>query len=195
MSNIVKPAGALLVLMLLVWLSVLTVQIVRAGSPTRDKAADVAIILGAAAYGENPSPVFEERIKHGISLYRAKAVKKLIFTGGRGRGTKTAEAIVAERYAMRNGVPSQDILTETLSQTTRQNLIHARRLMSANSLEEALIVSDPLHLKRALRMASDLEIDAYASPTPSTRYRSWRTKAGFVLRELYFYNHYLITGR
>jgi uncharacterized SAM-binding protein YcdF (DUF218 family) len=179
----------------LVWLSVLAFEIVRAGSPTRIEVADVAIVLGAAAYGDSPSPVFEERIKHGIGLYKSKAVKKLIFTGGQAPGARIAEGIVAERYAIRNGVPSQDILTETLSHTTRQNLIHARGLMSANGLKKAVIVSDPLHLKRALRMASDLQIDVHASPTPSTRYRSWRTKAGFLLRELYFYNHYLITGQ
>jgi uncharacterized SAM-binding protein YcdF (DUF218 family) len=194
MSHVVKSAAAILVA-LLVWLLVLAVQIIESGSSTKIKAADVAIVLGAAAYGENPSPVFEERIKHAIRLYSSKTIKKLIFTGGRGRGAKIAEAAVAERYAIRSGVPSQHILTETLSHTTHQNLIHARRLMASNGLETAVIVTDPLHVKRALRMATDLQIDALASPTPTTRYRSWRTKAEFLVRELYFYNHYLIAGQ
>ena len=33
--------------------------------------ADAAIILGAAVWGDKPSPVFEERIKHGIWLYKS----------------------------------------------------------------------------------------------------------------------------
>ena len=32
--------------------------------------ADVAIILGAAAYNGEVSPVFRERINHGITLYQ-----------------------------------------------------------------------------------------------------------------------------
>lgn len=190
-----KWAGALAALLVLIWLSILTLQIVDAGKATGREGADVAIVLGAAAYGNSPSPVFEERIKHGISLYRSNKVKKLLFTGGYAVGAGSAEALVARRYAIHSGVPPQAILIERLSHTTRQNLVHARRVMLANGLNKALIVSDPLHLKRALRMARDLKIDAHAAPTPTTRYRSWHSKAAFLLRELYFYNHYLIVGQ
>lgn len=44
--------------------------------------ADAAVVLGAAAWGNKPSPVFRERIAHGIDLYRNGTVGKLIFTGG-----------------------------------------------------------------------------------------------------------------
>jgi uncharacterized SAM-binding protein YcdF (DUF218 family) len=189
-----KRAGATAGLLLLVWLSVLAVQISAAGVATRTEEADVAIVLGAAVYGDRPSPVFEERIKHGIALYREGKVRVLLFTGGYGEGAPSAEAQVARRYAIAKGVPSGDILIETVSHTTRGNLVQARGVMLANGLRSALIVSDPLHMKRALRMASDLGIEAHAAPTPTSRYRSWHSKAGFLLRELYFYNHYLVTG-
>lgn len=195
MKRFLKLLGALCALLLLIWLCVLALQILSAGKATENEAADVAIVLGAAAYGDSPSPVFEERIRHGISLYRSGTVKKLLFTGGSAQGAHAAEATVAKRYAIRHGVPPDDILTETLSHTTQENLAYAHRLMLANGLHKAFIVSDPLHLKRALRMASDLQIEAHAAPTPTTRYRSLDSKAKFLLRELFFYNHYLITGR
>jgi hypothetical protein len=44
-------------------------------------------------------------------------------------------------------------------------------------------------------MAGDLGINASAAPTPTSRYRSWQAKSNFLLRELYFYNHYLVTGQ
>ncbi len=50
-----------------------------------------------------------------------------------------------------------------------------------------IIVSDPLHMKRAMLMAEDLGMTAYPSPTPTTRYRSWRTQFGFWARETFFY--------
>jgi uncharacterized SAM-binding protein YcdF (DUF218 family) len=195
MKRLLKRTAVFSALAALVWLSVLTWQILNPAAASANAGADVAVVLGAAVDGDMPSPVFEERIKHGISLYRSNRVEKILFTGGYAPGAKTAEASVARRYAIRRGVPPQAILTEALSRTTRENLIHARRVMAANHLGSALIVSDPLHLKRALRMASDLKIDAYASPTPTSRYRSWRSRVPFLLRELYFYNHYLLTGQ
>jgi uncharacterized SAM-binding protein YcdF (DUF218 family) len=180
---------------LLVWLAVLGVQIVSAGMATSSRSADVAIVLGAAVYGDRPSPVFEERIRHGIGLYKAGKVRKLLFTGGRGEGARLAESTVARDYALRRGVPGEAILVETLSRTTQQNLAQARHLMQRHRLGSALIVTDPLHSKRALRMAAGLDMLAYPSPTPTSRYRSWRSKTGFLLREIHFYNVYLLTGR
>jgi uncharacterized SAM-binding protein YcdF (DUF218 family) len=178
-----------------VWLSVLAGRIVEAGRRTTSGKADVAIVLGAAVYPSGPSPVFEERIKHAIDLYRAGKVRTLLFTGGYGQSAELAESTVAKRYAVNRGVPPEAILIETKSRTTRENLLQAGRLMRKNGFSEAMVVSDPLHLKRALKMAGDLGINASAAPTPTSRYRSWQAKGGFLLRELYFYNHYLLTGQ
>ena len=67
-------------------------------------------------------------------------------------------------------------------------------MMQKNGLKSAIIVSDPLHMKRAMMMAAGLGIDAVSSPTPTTRYRSLQTKLGFLVRELYFFHHYVIIG-
>jgi uncharacterized SAM-binding protein YcdF (DUF218 family) len=49
-------------------------------------------------------------------------------------------------------------------------------------------------MKRAMMMADDLGIVAVSSPTPTSRYRTLKTKLGFLLRELYFIHHYFATG-
>ncbi|MGJ5635024.1 YdcF family protein, partial [Nostoc sp. CALU 1950] len=51
------------------------------GSSTNNIKADAAIVLGAAVWGEEPSPVFRERINHAINLYKNGSVKTIIFTG------------------------------------------------------------------------------------------------------------------
>ena len=61
-------------------------------------------------------------------------------------------------------------------------------------MDSAIIVSDPMHMKRAMMMAGDLEVVAVSSPTPTSRYRSFKTKLGFLLREVYFIHHYFVTG-
>jgi len=156
--------------------------------------SDCAIVLGAAAYGSKPSPVFEERILHALDLYQRGLVRKLIFTGGAGPGAQYAESTVASLYVVQAGVPLSDIYTETQSHTTHQNLREALGIMRQSNLRSAIIVSDPLHLRRAAKMADDLGIEAVTSATPTTRYRSFSTRAPFLLRELYFYHYYLVMG-
>lgn len=183
-----------LVFILIAWLAFTGVMIWKTGNEDHSKPSDCIIVLGAAAYGAKPSPVFEERIRHGITLLRRGDAPLIIFTGGRSDGASHAESEVAENFATTEGIASSAILTETQSRTTRQNLIEAKALMDAAGLDTAVIVSDPLHLRRAATMAEDLGISVVTSPTPTTRYQSLSPKLGFLLREIFFYNFYHITG-
>lgn len=194
MKRFIRRALGFLIGVFLLWMAILAWSIVRFGSRDNATSQDAAIVLGAAAYGSKPSPVYRERIRHALSLYRSGKVRKLIFTGGFGTGAPMAESQVARKFALRAGVPASDILIETRSRTTRQNLLEAKRLMDSAGLRTAAIVSDPLHMKRALWMCSGLGIDAVSSPTPTTRFQGWRSKATFLARELYFYHHYLVVG-
>lgn len=154
--------------------------------------ADAAIVLGAAVWGEQPSPVFRERINYAVELYQTGCVRKIVFTGGQDDPSEPAEAVVAQRYALGRGVPEFDILFETKSKSTRENLYYARQVVREHQLGRFLIVSDPLHLKRAVLIAQDLGMDAYPAPTPTTRYRSLRSQLGFLARETYYYVTYLL---
>ncbi|MBD2303782.1 YdcF family protein [Nostoc sp. FACHB-190] len=162
------------------------------GNSSNNIKADAAIVLGAAVWGEEPSPVFRERINHAINLYKNGSVKTLIFTGGVGESHEPAEAIVGKNYALAQQVKAGDIFTETQSRTTHQNLKNALEVAKAHQLTKFLIVSDPLHMKRAVLMARGLGMDAHPSPTPTTRYRSFHSQMEFLSRETYFYFVYLI---
>lgn len=189
-----RSVMAIAALICLIWIAVAGKRIWIGPQSSTALSGDAAVVLGAAVDGNRPSPVFRERIRHGVTLYHAGRVRKLIFTGGAGQATEPAESIIAKRYALRHGVPEDDILIETSSKTTRQNLLEARRLMFGSGLRSALLVSDPLHMERAMLMAADLGLNASPSPTPSTLYRSWRSKVPFLAREVVFYSYYLATG-
>ncbi|WP_411852496.1 YdcF family protein [Stenotrophomonas sp. LGBM10] len=178
-----------LCILLVAWLLGVTAWIVWIGERDQAARADAIIVLGAAAYDAKPSPVFEERIRHGLDLYQKGYAPLLIFTGGYGgSGARFSESQVARRYALKQGVPDEAILIETASRTTRQNLIEARRLMQQRKLHRVIIVSDPLHMARALRLCQELGIDALASSTPSTRFRSFHTSWRFLAQEIYFFH-------
>jgi uncharacterized SAM-binding protein YcdF (DUF218 family) len=178
----------------LAWCTVLGTLIWRYGSHDHATKSDCIIVLGAAVQDAQPSPVFAERIRHGIGLYQAGCAPKLLFTGGIGEGRQHSESGVGRLVAIQKTVPAGDILIEEHSRTTRQNLSDAKSVMQSHGLKTAIIVSDPLHMKRAMMMADGLGIDAVSSPTPTSRYRSLQTKLGFLVREIYFFHHYLVTG-
>jgi uncharacterized SAM-binding protein YcdF (DUF218 family) len=177
-----------LLLLLALWLVGVASYIVWVGERDQAAPADVIIVLGAAAYDARPSPVFAERIRHGIDLYQRGLAKHLIFTGGFGNGARFSESQVAQRYALKHGVPRQAILIETRSRTTHQNLQQAAVLMKAHGFKRAIVVSDPLHMARALRLAREAGIDALGSSTPTSRFRSFETRKRFLLQEVYFFH-------
>jgi uncharacterized SAM-binding protein YcdF (DUF218 family) len=117
---------------------------------TSDGPADAAVVLGAAVWTREPSPVFKERINHAINLYRNGRVRKLIFTGGQGNPGEPTEASAARDYALQSGLPASDILIEDKSHTTYENILNAKQLAATQGIRTVLIVSDPLHMKRAM---------------------------------------------
>lgn len=182
-----------LMLLALLWLIGVAVWINWVGQRDDAQPADAIIVLGAAAYDANPSPVFEERIRHGLDLHRQGLAGKLIFTGGYGgSAARFSESQVARRYALRHGVSEDAILIESVSRNTLENLQQAVLLMQAHDLHSAIIVSDPLHMSRALRISRDVGIDAVGSPTPTSRFRTFATQWRFLLAEVYFFHRDLI---
>jgi len=192
MKKIAK--GSLIILsVLLLTAGLLAARIYSYRTSTSNAPADAAVVLGAAVWGAEVSPVFRERINHGIDLYRKGMVRKLIFTGGRGNKREPTESAAARQYAIQNGVPATDILIEEKSHTTYENIVYAKEVAEAHGLRKLLIVSDPLHMKRAVVMARDLGLAAEPSPTQTTRYTGVRSQAGQLARETYFYFGYLLS--
>ena len=168
--------------------SVLAWRIYSFRTATYDSPADAAVVLGAAVWTMDPSPVFKGRINHAVNLYRKGRVRKLIFTGGQGNPGEPTEASAARNYALQSGIPASDILIEDKSHTTYENVLNAKQLADAQGIRTVLIVSDPLHMKRAMTMARDVGLEAQPSPAPSGRYKGM----GVLMRETYYYIGYLL---
>lgn len=192
-SRCKKKLTAILIIVILTYISVTTISIVTFSGKDETRIADAAIVLGASVYNNDPSPVFRERINHAVDLYKDGYVKIIIMTGGVGEGNIRSEADIAREYAEKQGVPAEAIMMEESSLITAENLENAKRLMDRQQINTALVVSDPLHMKRAMLYAYDLGMDAYSSPTPTTLYRSWKTKLPFLVREEFYYVGYRLT--
>ncbi|HJU91650.1 MAG TPA: YdcF family protein [Pyrinomonadaceae bacterium] len=189
-----KIAKASLLILSIVALAVglLASRIYSFRNVSSEASADAAVVLGAAVWTAQVSPVFRERINHSIDLYRSGKVRKIIFTGGQGNPGEPTESSAARQYALERGIPATDILIEEKSHTTYENILYAKQLADNHGIKKVLIVSDPLHMKRAVAMANDVGLEAEPSPTPSTRYQGLRSQITLLAHETYYYVGYLL---
>ena len=154
--------------------------------------ADCIIVLGAGTDGKTPNPVFRERLNHAITLYREGYADTILLTGGYSPGNAQSDAAIAGLWLESQGIPAEAILLEERSTITQENLQYAKEIMEKEKLSTCILVSDPLHMKRSMMMAKDYEIEAVSSPTPTTRYQTWRSKLPFLARETFFYVGYQV---
>ena len=167
-------------------------QIVQFGNQISESSADAAVVLGAAAWGNKPSPVYRERIMEALYLYKQGRVHWIIFTGGTPKEGYPPEAEVAKQFAITNKIPVRSILVDVESRSTKQNLLRAKELMGRTGIQTALLVSDPLHMKRAMTIATDIGLQAQPVPTVSSRIQSWKMWSKFLWRETWLYLEYLL---
>lgn len=127
--------------------------------------SDAIVVLGAAQYDGRPSPVLKARLDHAIALYERGVAPVIIMTGGQAPGDTVSEAVVSRRYAIKQGVPAGDILTERGGMTTVESMEAVSRLMRTREMETAVMVSDPFHMLRLKLLARQVGIRGYTSPT------------------------------
>lgn len=192
----IKPLRLALILMIvsLLYIVYSAYSIWSYGQRTELLHADAAIVLGAATYNGEPSPVFKARIDHALNLYHNGSVRKLIFTGGSGEQGEISEAETAQVYAIDHEVKAEDIIIETFSTITEENIRNANIIAEQNGVSSFLIVSDPLHMKRAMMIAQDMGLNAHSSPAQNSAYQSLRTKLPFLAREVFYYIGYQVVA-
>ncbi len=109
--------------------------------------ADCGLVFGAAVYGNSiAGPAVARRMTTAAELYRNGEIKKLIVSGGVGKGNRVSEAEVMRSVAMQLGVNPTDIIMEKESHSTWQNLSNSKPL--AAECTSTVGVSDGYHLAR-----------------------------------------------
>ncbi len=92
------------------------------------------------------------RTAEAIRLYKAGWSDTLIFSGAAADTSGPSNAEVMRRQAIEEGVPANDIIIESDSQTTKQNAERTKELLvTANgaSVNRVILVTSPYHQRRA----------------------------------------------
>lgn len=111
--------------------------------------SDVIIVLGAQVKEDGtPSVALERRLTAALEAYQAKP-QLIIACGAQGANEPRAEGDVMRDWLMAHGVAGEDVVAETASFNTRENLEYARAIMEHRGLERALVVTSDYHVPRA----------------------------------------------
>ena len=157
--------------------------------------ADVILVLGAAQYQGEPSPVFEGRLEHARLLFRQGRAELVVVLGAGRPGDTSTEAEAGRDYLLERGLPAEAVVALPIGGTTLESLEAAVDWMHERDLVSAFLVSDPWHNLRVRRMASDLGIRGYLSATWHSAARSEQTRLAGYVREVFAYLYYRVVGR
>jgi uncharacterized SAM-binding protein YcdF (DUF218 family) len=156
--------------------------------------ADAILVLGAAQYAGDPSPVFRGRLDHGALLYERGFADHIIVLGAGQRGDATTEAQAGTDYLVGQGIPGDHVTPSPRGRTTQESIEAAAQLMRDRELDSAFLVSDPWHNLRIRRMARDEGIDGYVSATWHSAAESQSTRLQGYARETFAYLYYRVFG-
>jgi uncharacterized SAM-binding protein YcdF (DUF218 family) len=144
--------------------------------------ADAAVVLSG--------DVDYLRVQRAVALYRAGQVGRLVTTGV---GIGGDDAVQTKGVAVRLGVPSEAVLVEPASRTTRENLLFVAPLVRRERWRRIALVTSASHMGRAERVARRVlpEIEWLAVPVADAgpwsricqqRALEWLKLAGYALR-------------
>ena len=157
--------------------------------------ADLIVVLGAAQYDGEPSPVFAGRLDHAALLYQQGRATQVVVVGGNRPGDQTTEAEAGRDYLIAQDIPADDVVAEPVGHTTYESLRALASWMRERGLDSAFLVSDPWHNLRVEKMASDLGFEGHASATWTSAAKTEGTRLGGYVRETFAYLYYRFTGR
>jgi len=118
---------------------------------------DYIVVLGAGIRRGKPSPMLEDRLKTGISLYNNDISNKILITCDH-MNDDYDEVTVMKNYLLEHGIPEEDIITDNYGISTYDSIYRVKNVYKSNKV---VIVSQRYHLYRALFLSDNLDLESY----------------------------------
>jgi SanA protein len=130
----------------------------------------VAVVFGAAVYGDRLSSVLRDRVETAVSLYEAGMVDKIIMSGDN-QTLEYDEPSAMVAYAVRQGVPEADVQPDYGGRRTYDTCYRAQHIFEA---EQVILVTQEFHLPRALFTCQMLGLESVGVAADKRPYRGAR---------------------
>ena len=125
--------------------------------------SDAIVVLGAAQYWGDPSPVLANRLDHAADLYRMDVAPTIITVGGGIPGDKITEAQAGADFLKSKGIPESAIVAISQGTDTIESLEAVAERAGDNSWGRLAIVSDRAHVARSAAIAEALGFETSVS--------------------------------
>ncbi len=127
--------------------------------------ADAIAVFGAAEYAGRPSPVLHARLDKAVALYDREIAPVIItLGGGQDKDSGKTEGGVGRDYLLANGVPYDQIIAETQSVDTEQQVQRLQEIAEQRNFHTIVVVSDGTHLFRIALLCKRAGLTVYTSP-------------------------------
>lgn len=156
-----------------------------------DRPTDAIVILGAAQFDGTPSPVLQNRLEHGLDLYRAGVAPEIVTVGGKQVGDRYTEAGAGRQWLIEQGVDSSKVTAIKAGSNTLDSMQDVAALAEREGWTSITLVSDPVHMARSKAIATRLGLDVSTNPTVAgdgtaiTQQYTLRETAGYLVFELF----------
>ena len=110
------------------------------------------IVLGASVKNNAVSPVLAYRLDAAYDYAIQNPEAFIVVSGGQGADETIPEAQAMAEYLIQKGIPSRRILKEDKSQSTQENFLFSKELLSQNGVASAdpiVFVTNRFHCYRA----------------------------------------------
>jgi uncharacterized SAM-binding protein YcdF (DUF218 family) len=138
-------------------------------------APDVVVILGSGLIDGQVPPLLRSRLDLALRIHRSARPGTrrplLIPSGGQGDDEPRPEGVAMAEYLIANGAEPADVLPETESTSTRENLLRSRESQeSSGRTGDTLVVTNNYHVLRAALRARSIGSDAQVIGSPTAAY-------------------------
>lgn len=140
------------------------------GSDDRDQMpVDYVIVLGTGLKGTELSATLKDRLDASLPYIRANPQIPVIVSGGQGPGEDIPEAVAMAQYLIRNGVSKEQIIVESKSTTTKENLRFSQALLQDRGVFKTnlMIVTSDFHMYRSKMLAKRIGFAPYGISSDS----------------------------
>ena len=117
--------------------------------------ADCIIVPGAGVVDGRPSLTLARRLDKAIEIYNESGIDRIIVSGDHGQKDYD-EVNIMRDYLVASGIPKENIFMDHAGFSTYDTIYRAREVFLA---ESAVVVTQRLHLMRALYIADALGLE------------------------------------
>lgn len=127
---------------------------------------EMVVVMGASQgdaprlpLSNRPNTAAVYRLLEGISIYRANPGSKLVLSGG---GSDESHAILMAQVAAQIGVPTEDIVLQTVSRDTEEEVGLLKPIVGNHRF---VVVTSAAHMPRTMLLFHAAGLHPFAAPT------------------------------